>query len=101
MRRREGWVKRLDAECAGVFVEPLRRHQRDGPETTNVAVVQIATVVERQMQRGVAALRDSGRGPRDQQQRARESRLDDDAVAGREIEHDELGAPPARLDGDP
>ena len=50
MRRGERWVKRLDAECARVFVEPFGRHQRDGAEATNVAIVEVASVVEREVQ---------------------------------------------------
>ena len=56
-------VKRLDAQCRRVFGEPRRVHERDGAEAPDVAIVEVAAVVEDEAQRGVRRLR-SGSGPR-------------------------------------
>ena len=73
------------------------RHEGDGAEPADVAVVQVASVVEREVQGGVGRFR-VGEGTAAQEERAGEARLHDDSVARIEVEHDELGAPPAALD---
>ena len=97
MRAREAWVKRLDSERRGVLREPFRRHQGDGSQTTNVAVVQRAAVVQSQLDRGIAALL-FGQIASIDEERAGEARLHDEAVAGRQVDHDELRAAPASTD---
>src|SRR5215203_2914824 len=98
MERREGGVKRLDAERGGVVVPALRAHQRDGAEAADVAVMEGASVVETQVQRGVAALA-VGEGMLRvlEQQRAGEAGLHHEPLARRQVEHDELRAPPGTL----
>ena len=86
-------VKWLDAERCGVAVEPLGIHQCDGAQPTDVAIVQRSTVVENELDGRVLALA-LRKIPGVNQQSAREARLDDQTFARREIEHDELRAPP-------
>ena len=97
MGHRERGVKRLDAQCLDVFLESLGRHQRDGAEAANVAVVEVARVIEREVKRGVRCF-PLRQGPGRQEQRAGEARLHDDAVARAQVEHDALRASPAAHD---
>jgi hypothetical protein len=90
-------VKWLDAQCVGVRAEALVAHQRNGSEPANVAVVHATSVVELDSERRIRQLF-RGKFPVVDQQRAREARLHHDVVAGRQIEHDELGAAPAAFD---
>ena len=83
---------------APLYVGPARRvHEGDGAEAADVAVVQRAPVVEREGDGGVAALGVGERAVIDEQG-AGEARLHDDAVAGVELERDELRAPRAADD---
>ena len=95
---RERAVKGLDAERRRVAREPAGIHQCHRSKPTNVAVVQRSTIVEDELDRRVLALafwKMAGVN----QQGAREARLDDKALASREVEDDELRAPPRS--GDP
>src|SRR4051812_9967214 len=86
-------VKRLRTERRDVALKAFGRHERHGSETTNVAVVQGTAVGEHERHGRIATL-GVGKLSVVQEERACESRLDDDAVARREIDDDELGAPP-------
>src|SRR3954467_6546957 len=93
----EGRVKGLDAQRRGIAGEAFRRHERDGAEAADVAVVNRAAVVQAELHRRVRtlALRQI---PVIDEQRTGEAGLNDESVSAREIEHDELGAPPTALD---
>src|SRR6185436_9392368 len=93
----EARVKRLDAERAGVLREPFVGHERHCSKPTNVAVVQRASIVQPELDRRVAPLvfREIAAI---YQESAGKARLNDNAVASREIDHDELGASPAAFD---
>src|SRR4051794_18889786 len=97
MGLRKRRVKRLYAEGGHVLREAIGTHERKGAEAADVAIMQVAPVVEAKAQRGVRGFRLRERSSAEQQG-AGESRLDDDAVAGVEVEHDELGAAPAAAD---
>ena len=97
MRGGERRVKWLDAERRHVFGETIGGHQGHRAEPPNVAVVERPAVVEREFDRRVAALVLRKSAAVDEQ-RAGEPRLHDDAVARRQVEHDELGAAPAARD---
>lgn len=86
-------VKWLDAEWSSVFGESLPRHQCDGSKATYIAIVQRASIVEYQLERGVAPL-GLGQSACVNQQRAGESWLNNDALVRREIDYDELGSAP-------
>src|SRR5690348_13352657 len=94
MLRRERGVKGLDAESVRVALEALRGHERHGAEPADVAIMEIATVVESQPEGGVRRL--FGReGAAAEEQGAGEARLDDDSIAGIELENDQLRSAPA------
>src|SRR5690348_1366355 len=97
MRGGERRVKGLDAKSSCISRELLGSHERDGPEPANVAVVECATVVELQRQGRIAPLV-LGKIAGVDEERAGESRLNDKAVAAREIEYNELRPAPATLD---
>src|SRR5690348_14257869 len=99
MRRRERRVKRLDAQPALVLREPRRRHEPDRAEAADVAVVQAAAVVEREghAEELPLALRERSDAVVDEE-RAGEAGLDDEPVAGRQVEDHELRAPPRAVD---
>src|SRR5881227_2235994 len=99
MRRRERRVKRLDAEPALVLGEPVGRHERDRAKAADVAVVQAAAAVEGEghSQKRALTLGERRRAVVDEKC-AGEARLDDEPVAGGEVEDDELRAPPRALD---
>src|SRR5215467_7574919 len=90
-------VKWLDAERGRVLVESLWRHHGHRAQAADVTVVEGASVVECESDRGVAAFV-IGKSPVVDQQRASESRLYDDPVSGGQRNHDELGASPTSLD---
>ena len=94
MLRRERGVKWLDAKSARVALEALARHERDRAEPADIAVVKIAAVVEMESERGVRSFRGRQRTATEEEG-AGEPWLDDEAVAGIEVQHDELGAAPA------
>ena len=98
MRGRECTVKWLNAEFPRVLFETIGIHQRNGSQPADVGVVKSSAVVEIESERGIVELR-SCESPVIDQQRARESGLDDDPIAGVEIDHYELGATPAAKDG--
>src|SRR5690349_20485583 len=52
----ERGVKRLDAETRRVFGEAVGAHDGDRAEAPDVAVVEVAAVVEREVQSGVGSL---------------------------------------------
>src|SRR6185503_5493921 len=89
----KGGVKWLDAKRRGVGGESCRGHQRDGAESSDVAVVERAAVVENELERGIAALL-IRKGAGVDEQRAGEARLHHDALTRREIQNHELGSPP-------
>src|SRR4051812_44840625 len=97
MRGGEGGVKWLDAQRAGICGKAFRRHQRHGAETADVAVMQVASVVEREVQGRKGSLAVRERTAREQEG-AREARLHDNAIARREVDHHKLRAAPAPLD---
>src|SRR6185369_10195946 len=87
-------VKWFDAQRGTVFRESRVGHQRDGPQTPDVAVVKRATVGELECHGGVLQLL-SGQGAVVDQQAAGEAWLNHEVVFGGQVEHDELGAAPA------
>src|SRR5690349_9695161 len=97
MGRGERRVKRLDAECPDVLGEPLRAHERDRAEAADVAVVELPAVreVEGDAEEAALALRDPARVD---EQGAGEARLDDEPVAGGEVEDDQLRPAPRSVD---
>src|SRR5215212_3204593 len=97
MLRRERGVKRLRAQSLRVAGPAFGTHQGHGPEATNVAVVQGATVVELKAKRGVATLA-LGKIARVDQQGTGEARLYDDSVAAVEVEHYQLRSTPSASD---
>src|SRR6185503_18345146 len=97
MRWGERGIKGLNAQAGGVFGKPLLAHDRDGAEATDVSVMQNAPIAEREGDSRVAAL-GVGKGAIIEQQSTGETRLNDDSIAGREVDHDQLCASPAALD---
>src|SRR5438874_10896922 len=97
MLGRERRVKGLDAECCSVALESLCSHEGERPQSPDVTVVNGASVVELELNGRVFALA-IGQPTGVNEQRSGESRLHDEAVAGGEVEDDELGATPAALD---
>jgi hypothetical protein len=95
---RERRVKRLDAESGGVFGESPRRHDGDRSESADVAVVQGASIVEDELERGIPPLLRRKLAGVDQQ-RAGKAGLHDESVARGEIEHNKLCAAPRARDG--
>src|SRR5678815_3681365 len=93
----EAWVKRLDAKRVGVLRKAFVGHERHGAKPTNVAVVQRASIVQPELDRRVAPLVLWEIAAIDQDS-AGKARLNDNAVASREIDHDELGASPTAFD---
>src|SRR5689334_3779786 len=93
----EGRVKWLDAERLGVLRKALGAHQRERPESANVAIMNRASVGQRQLDRRVFSLA-VGKIAGIDEQRTGEARLHDDPITGRKIEHDELGASPPASD---
>src|SRR3954469_15701899 len=100
MRCGECRVKWLDAKCRRVRGKSRWAHQRDRSKTTNVPVVNRASVVEHELNGRVLplVLRQISRID---EQRAGEPRLHDDAILAREVEHDQLRSAPAALDRRP
>src|SRR5262245_11686487 len=97
MLRREVGVKWLDAEGGGVRRESPGIHQCDGSQSTDVAVVERAPVIELEAYRRIIQQL-ARQGSVVDEQRASESRLHHDAVARRKVEHHELGSTPRTLD---
>src|SRR3954471_24226583 len=93
MLRGKVGVKGLDAKFGGVKLKPLGSHQRERTEPPNVPVVNRAPVLESELHSRVRAL-SFGEVAAIDQKRASEARLDDQPIAGREVEDDELRAPP-------
>src|SRR5689334_3804112 len=86
-------VKWLNAQRRCIARESFGVHQRDRSQPPDIAVVQRSTIVENELDRRILALplrKISGVN----QQGAREARLNDQAFTSREVEHDELRAPP-------
>src|SRR5690242_12038938 len=94
----EGRVKRLDPEFRGIRREVIGRHERQRPQSPYVAIVQGATIRKVELKRAVSALVARQRPIVVDQQCARESGLHDDAVCGREVQHDQLRTPPTAFD---
>lgn len=94
MIHRERRVKGLDAESAGILLPSSGGHERDGAKAADVAVMEVATIVEGEMQGGV---RRFGRRKRSAAQKkgTGESGLDDDSLAGVQVNDDQLCAAPA------
>src|SRR3954462_906984 len=97
MLRSKVAVKGLDAKFGGVKLKPFGPHQRERAEPPNVPVVDRASVLESELHSRVRAL-SFGEVATIDEERASEARLDDQSIAGREVEHDELRAPPAACD---
>src|SRR4030081_1946298 len=93
----KGRVKRLDPQRSDIFLETFRAHQRNRSQSADIAVVQVAPVVERQMEGRIRRLR-SGKRAQADEERAGKSGLHNDAVPGAQIEHYELGSAPASRD---
>src|SRR5512143_3083768 len=93
-------VKWLHPESAGDDGEALLRHEGHRSKAADVAVVERAAVTQVERQGRVAALI-VGHVPVVDQQGACESRLHDQTIARRQIDHDELGAPPTMADHGP
>src|SRR5436190_1928910 len=91
-------VKGLDAKRRGVAGKPVSAHQRERSESPNVSVVDGASVTERELDCRVFpfAIRQTAGVD---EQGAREAWLDDEMVAGAQVEHDKLRAAPAPRDG--
>src|SRR5437764_1990933 len=97
MLRRERGVKWLDTERGRVALESFGAHEREGPESPNVAVVDRPAVVKRELYRGVFTL-SVGQIPIVNQQRTSEAGLHDETIASGEIQYDELRATPTTRD---
>src|SRR5688500_13712043 len=97
MRISEGRVKWLNGKPFRVAVELPRAHERHGPEAADVAVVQRATIIERELERGVRELAFGERSLVDEQGTS-EPGLNDQRVTGRELDDDQLRPPPAPRD---
>src|SRR6059058_1770172 len=95
----KGWVKWLDAQSAGVFVEARGIHECHGPEAAHVAVVKCASIVEGELHRRVLAQLRRKRAVVDQES-ARKPRLHDEPIAGGEVQHDQLRTAPRSFDCD-
>src|SRR4051812_48499165 len=93
----EGRVKGLDAQRRGIAGEAFRGHERNGAKAADVTIVNRAAVVQAELYRRVRTLA-LRQVPVIDEERAGEAGLHDESVSTREIEHDELGAPPATLD---
>ena len=91
-------VKWLGAQRAGVFGEPVGPHQRDGAEPADVAIVEVAPVVERESAAWSRAPRASGSGPRLSSSAPVKRGCTTMRSLGVEVEHDQLGASPASHD---
>ena len=93
----ERGVKGLATEPGGVSGKPLLAHERQRAEPSNVAIVNRTTILEAKLNGRVRAfaLRQISRVD---EQRAGEAWLDNHAIAGGEIEDDELGASPTAID---
>src|ERR1044071_6047746 len=91
-------VKWLDPERRAVLLEARRGHERDGAQATDVPVVNRAAIGEDQLDRRVAAFV-VGESAGVDEKRAGEARLHDDAIVARQVDHDELGAPPCPENG--
>src|SRR4051812_34235197 len=98
MRIGKRTVKWLYAEFSRILLESPLIHQRDRSQAPDVGVVQSSTVVEVETHRGVVELCPVKVSVVDQKG-AREPRLDDDAVAGVEVQHHQLCPSPAAKDG--
>src|SRR3954469_10616609 len=97
MLRGKVGVKGLDAKFGGVKLKPLGAHQRERAEPPNVPIMDRASVIESELHSRVRTLALRQVAPVDEE-RASEARLDDQPIAGREIEDDELRAPPTPRD---
>src|SRR5687767_10269596 len=94
---REGRVKWLNAKPFRVVRQSPGAHECDGAEAANVAIVQGTAVRESQLQRGVGQLTLRQR-PIVDQEGSGKSWLNDQRIASRELDDDELGPPPAPRD---
>src|SRR5436305_5826059 len=90
-------VKGLGAKFGGVKLKPVGSHQRERAEPPNVPVVNRASVLENELHSRVRAL-PLGEVAAIDEERAGESRLDDEPIAGRQVEDDQLRAPPTPRD---
>jgi len=98
MRRGKIPVKWFDAENRRVFVESLRRHERDRSEPPDVSIVKRSAVGQIEAKRGVTKLSLVEVSAGIDQERACESWLDDDSISAGEVEHDELRSSPRAID---
>src|SRR6478672_8269776 len=91
-------VKGLDAESGVIFGEAPSIHESDSPQPPDIAIVQVAPVVEREMECGIGRLVRRKRSTAEKQ-RAGEAWLHDDPIAAVQIDDDELGTTPGANDG--
>src|SRR6266516_4228788 len=97
MFRGERGVKWLDTERRGVAFKSIGTHERESAEAPDIAVVERAAVVQRELDRRVLAFTVREVAGVDEQ-RTREPRLHDEVLAGRKVQDDELCATPAARD---
>jgi len=91
-------VKWFDAKNGRVFLESLRRHERDRSEPPNVAIVKCSAIGQIEAKSGVVKLALVEVSAAIDQQCACESWLDDDSIFAGEVEHDELRSSPRAMD---
>src|SRR5581483_1476235 len=89
---RERGIKGLYAQSTGVRLKALRRHQGDRAKSSDIAIHQLATIIECEFDGHIFLIAGV------YQQCAGEARLYDQAIPSGEIEYDEFGAPPSADD---
>ena len=98
MLRREITVKWFDAKRGSVLLESPRRHERDGSESPDVAIMKRAAVGEIESKRRITKLALVEVVTGVDQQRPRKSGLNDHSISAREIEHNEFRSSPGAID---
>lgn len=94
----ERGIKGLDPIRLNVRREATFVHQRERAKSTDVAVVKSPGVRETERNGRVAQLLGGKAASIIDQQGAGEPRLHHDPIASRQVEHDQLGAPPGSFD---
>src|SRR5215208_315571 len=91
-------VKRLDAQCRRVCVEARRVHERHRAQASDIAIMELSSIVQREAHRRVWRLY-RRQWTAAQEERAGEAGLYDDPVARVEVQNDQLGATPRAHEG--
>src|SRR5579862_721147 len=90
---RERGIKGLDAESARVCLKALRRHQRDGPQSPDISIDQLATIIERKLDGHIFLIAGA------YQQCASKARLHSESVTRRQVKHHKLRPSPSTENG--